>query len=103
VLCRAGALTVAELAIMGRPAILVPLPHAIDDHQSANARTLSEAGAAILMPQGEMSEASLATCLNELLSQPQDLARMAEAAAGAALPEAPAVVSSCCEDLIHGR
>jgi UDP-N-acetylglucosamine--N-acetylmuramyl-(pentapeptide) pyrophosphoryl-undecaprenol N-acetylglucosamine transferase len=103
VLCRAGALTVAELAIMGRPAILVPLPHAIDDHQSANARTLSEAGAAILMPQGEMSEASLATCLNELLSQPQDLARMAEAAAGAALPEATAVVSSCCEDLIHGR
>ena len=43
VLCRCGALTIAELAVMGRPAILVPLPHAIDDHQTANARALTDA------------------------------------------------------------
>lgn len=103
VLCRAGALTVSELAVTGRPAILVPLPHAIDDHQSANARVLSEAGAAILLPQGEMSEQRLCETVNALLDQPERLHAMATAARAVSLPDATQVVSSCCEELIHGR
>ncbi len=66
VICRAGATTVAELASAGVAAILVPYPHAIDDHQSANARFLSEAGAAILLPQAELNPATLAALISEL-------------------------------------
>lgn len=101
VLCRAGALTVAELAVMGRPAILVPLPHAIDDHQSANARALTGTGAGILLPQGDMNEDSLATLLRDLLAQPERLAQMASASFDAATPDAADRVSDCCEELTH--
>jgi len=103
VICRAGALTVSELAIMGRPAILVPLPYAIDDHQSANARYLSECGGAILMRQSDMSVASLVAALGGFIAEPGLLAAMSAAAAQAATPEAAARVSDCCEELIHGR
>ncbi len=67
VIARAGASTVAELAVAGRPAILVPLPHAIDDHQSANARALAEAGGAWVVPQPEFTPSALTTLLNTLL------------------------------------
>lgn len=102
VLCRAGALTVAELAIMGRPSILVPLPHAIDDHQSANAQFLSDRGGAILLRQSEMTVESLTGELQGYLSQPGQLSTMAAAAAKAATPDAAAAVSDCCEELMHG-
>ena len=62
VICRAGALTVAELAAAGVASILVPFPHAVDDHQTANARFLANAGAAILLPQNELSAEKLACC-----------------------------------------
>jgi UDP-N-acetylglucosamine--N-acetylmuramyl-(pentapeptide) pyrophosphoryl-undecaprenol N-acetylglucosamine transferase len=101
VLCRAGALTVAELAIMGRPAILVPLPHAIDDHQNANARSLTGRGAGILLPQGDMSEDALAGLLQEYLSDPQRLSAMATAATAVATPDAAERVSDYCEELMH--
>jgi UDP-N-acetylglucosamine--N-acetylmuramyl-(pentapeptide) pyrophosphoryl-undecaprenol N-acetylglucosamine transferase len=55
IVCRAGALTVTEIQNVGIPAIFVPLPHAVDDHQTANARTLTEHGAAILLPQSELT------------------------------------------------
>jgi UDP-N-acetylglucosamine--N-acetylmuramyl-(pentapeptide) pyrophosphoryl-undecaprenol N-acetylglucosamine transferase len=58
VICRAGALTVAELAVTGRPSILVPLPHAIDDHQTANARFLADAGRPRLLPQARLDPAT---------------------------------------------
>jgi len=103
VLCRAGALTVSELAVMGCPSILVPLPYAIDDHQSANARSLSDAGAALLLRQADMSAEALAAFLRGYIAQPRLLARMAAAAAAAATPDAAARVSDCCEELIHGR
>ena len=103
VLCRAGALTVSELAIMGCPSILVPLPYAIDDHQSANARSLSDFGAAQLLPQAQMSVESLAASLRGYIAQPQLLASMAASAAAAGTPDATARVSECCEELIHGR
>jgi len=103
VLCRAGALTIAEVAVMGRPSILVPLPHAIDDHQSANARFLSRRGAAMLLPQSELSPERLAATLQDFLARPERLAAMAAAAGAAAAPDATSRVSDCCEELIHGR
>jgi len=87
VICRAGALTVAELAVTGRPSILVPLPHAIDDHQTANARFLADAGAALLLPQDQLV-ATLEQRLRELLDDADALAAMARAALGCARPRA---------------
>jgi UDP-N-acetylglucosamine--N-acetylmuramyl-(pentapeptide) pyrophosphoryl-undecaprenol N-acetylglucosamine transferase len=90
VIARAGASTVAELACAGRPSLLIPLPHAIDDHQTANARALAEAGAAELHPQASLTPARLAARLAGLLADPLLLARMAEAAAALARPDAAA-------------
>lgn len=103
VLCRAGALTVSELAVMGRPSILVPLPHAIDDHQTANARSLADCGAAKLLRQADMSQQELVATLHTYLAEPDLLLAMARAAAAAATPDAAARVSDCCEELIDGR
>ena len=100
VLCRAGALTVAELAIMGRPALLVPLPHAIDDHQTANARALSDQGGGILLRQSELSAERLRQILESYLSMPQRLATMAAAATRAAYPDATRQVADRCEGLV---
>lgn len=80
VIARAGASTTAELAVVGRPAILVPLPSAIDDHQTANAAILAHAGAAWVMPQPRLTVAALSTELSGLLADP---ARLAAAAAAA--------------------
>jgi UDP-N-acetylglucosamine--N-acetylmuramyl-(pentapeptide) pyrophosphoryl-undecaprenol N-acetylglucosamine transferase len=66
VICRAGALTVAELSAAGVASVLVPFPYAVDDHQSANARYLSDAGAAILLPQQELSPERLAAMISNL-------------------------------------
>jgi len=103
VLCRAGALTISELAIMGRPSILVPLPHAIDDHQTYNARSLSDCGAAFLLSQAQMTAQALEELLRGYIVHPQRLLSMAVAAVAAAKPEATALVCSACEELIHGR
>ncbi|HYF09262.1 MAG TPA: undecaprenyldiphospho-muramoylpentapeptide beta-N-acetylglucosaminyltransferase [Acetobacteraceae bacterium] len=88
VIARAGASTVAELACAGRPAILVPLPHAIDDHQSANAAALATAGAAWVMPQPQFTAAALTERLAALCGDPVLLAQAADAAAELARPEA---------------
>ena len=88
---------------MGRPAILVPLPYAIDDHQSANARYLAGRGAAVLLRQSDMSAEGLVASLRGYLEVPAQLAAMAQAAAAAATPDAAARVSDCCEELIHGN
>ena len=103
VVCRSGALTVAELAVMGRPAILVPLPHAIDDHQTANARSLTECGGAVLLRQADLTADSLAQALRDCIARPPRLAAMAAAAQAAARPDATARVADCCEELIHDR
>ena len=88
VIARAGASTVAELACAGRPSILVPLPHAIDDHQAANARALAEAGAAWVMPQAQFTAETLCTQLATLCSDTVVLAEAADAAASLARPDA---------------
>jgi UDP-N-acetylglucosamine--N-acetylmuramyl-(pentapeptide) pyrophosphoryl-undecaprenol N-acetylglucosamine transferase len=98
VLCRAGALTVAELAAAGVASLLVPYPHAVDDHQTHNARFLERTGGALLLPQPELSPQRLAQLLGDL-SRPQ-LASMAEKARGAALPEATRAVAQACQELV---
>jgi UDP-N-acetylglucosamine--N-acetylmuramyl-(pentapeptide) pyrophosphoryl-undecaprenol N-acetylglucosamine transferase len=80
VIARSGASTVAELAAIGRPAILVPLPHALDNDQLANAMALSAAGGAILIRQDEFTSARLAQELAQILADPDTLADMAAAA-----------------------
>ena len=102
VLCRAGALTVSELAVMGRPSILVPLPNAIDNHQFHNAAWLSEQGAAVLLPQAEMTAASLAELLSGLAANPGRLRAMADAALSAASPMATRKVADVCEEVSRG-
>jgi UDP-N-acetylglucosamine--N-acetylmuramyl-(pentapeptide) pyrophosphoryl-undecaprenol N-acetylglucosamine transferase len=97
VVCRAGALTVAELAAAAKPALLVPFPFAVDDHQTANARALVDAGAAELMPQQRMTAASLAECLAALL-HPDTLATMASRARACAhLDAVERLVAGCME------
>lgn len=90
VIARSGASTMAELTYLGRPAILVPYPHAIDDHQTANARALDEAGGGWLMPQADFSAQALAARLGALLTQPGTLARAAHCARAAGRPDAAA-------------
>ncbi|MFT3928674.1 MAG: undecaprenyldiphospho-muramoylpentapeptide beta-N-acetylglucosaminyltransferase [Spongiibacteraceae bacterium] len=96
VLCRAGALTVAELAAAGVGAILVPLPHAIDDHQTHNARWLSEQNAGVLIPQHELSAEHLANVLRELSAKPQELLAWAHNARALAKPDAAQRVAAAC-------
>ena len=74
VIGRSGAGTVAELMAIGRPAILVPLPHALDDNQTPNAEILARAGAGWLVPQRDLSPDSLAKMLTEIFAVPADLA-----------------------------
>lgn len=100
VLCRAGAMTVSELAIAGLPSILVPYPHAIDDHQTANAQTLERVGAAYLMPQPTLSVNSLEQYLADMANDPNILRTMAEQAKLAAHPDATQMVVSQCIRLI---
>lgn len=100
VICRAGALTVSELAAAGLGAFLIPYPHATDDHQSANARFLTRAGAAVLIPQGEFDAKRLAAELS-VMDRTRALA-MAEAARTLAMPDATAAVAHTCLELAPG-
>jgi UDP-N-acetylglucosamine--N-acetylmuramyl-(pentapeptide) pyrophosphoryl-undecaprenol N-acetylglucosamine transferase len=100
VICRAGALTVAELAAVGVASILVPFPHAVDDHQTSNARFLANAGAAILLPQSELTPQRLTDIRNLTRDQ---LAQMAEKARDLARPEATASVVAACKALVKGK
>jgi UDP-N-acetylglucosamine--N-acetylmuramyl-(pentapeptide) pyrophosphoryl-undecaprenol N-acetylglucosamine transferase len=88
VIGRSGAGTVAELMAIGRPAILVPLPHALDDNQTPNAEILARAGAGWLVPQAQMTPESLAQMLTEIFANPADLAHRAAAAHALATEDA---------------
>ena len=94
VICRSGALTVAELAAAGVGAILVPFPHAVDDHQTGNARFLADAGGAVLMPQDTLNPQSLAALLRSL--DRTRLLDMAQCARAQARPSATAEVADIC-------
>jgi UDP-N-acetylglucosamine--N-acetylmuramyl-(pentapeptide) pyrophosphoryl-undecaprenol N-acetylglucosamine transferase len=88
VVSRAGASTVAELTAIGRPAILIPYPHAMDDHQTANARPLEAAGAAVLAPEAGLTSAALSGHIAGVLGDPARAARMAGAARALGRPDA---------------
>jgi len=88
VVCRAGALTLAELCAAGIGSLLVPFPQAVDDHQTRNAEFLVERGAALLLPQGDTLAVDLRNALAELVSSPARRLAMAEAARGLAMPDA---------------
>ena len=96
VLCRAGALTVSELAIAGVASVLVPFPHAVDDHQTMNARYLADAGAAILVDQKDLNKEMLTQLLTDQLSQREVLQGMAEKARALGKPEAGKQVADAC-------
>lgn len=96
VVSRAGAATVAELAAAGVPAVLVPYPHAVDDHQRRNAEALVSRGAALCVPQPEWDQAALVARLDGDLGERGRLAEMAEAARAFARPDAAAVVADAC-------
>lgn len=102
VLCRAGALTVAELAAAGLPAILVPYPYAVDDHQTANARWLCDNGAAVLLPERELDAGKLAALLLDLGRAPERRLAMACRARAMARPEAAALVADLCLEAARG-
>lgn len=97
-ICRSGAMTVSELAAAGLPAVLVPYPHAIDDHQTANAQFLAEAGAAALMPQSRLTAEGLASVIHEWLQSPGALDEMSRHAHRLATPEAASMVANLCLD-----
>ena len=99
VICRAGALTVSELAMAATPAIFVPLPHAVDDHQVKNAQYLVSRGGATLIKQQDLTSDGLTTLLNELFSEPQTLQNMAQAAFAAADINATDKVANICQKL----
>ena len=93
VICRAGAMTVSEVAAMGAPAIFIPLPGAIDDHQTANARYLTDAGAGLLLMQNDLNPVTLAEQITKALKQ---LEVMSVAAQHCARLDATAVVANYC-------
>lgn len=101
VLCRAGAMTIAELAATGVGSILVPFPHAVDDHQTSNARFLSEQGAAILVPEAELDAARLADLLRELAGARERLLDMARRARALARPSAAQDVAAMCLEVAN--
>jgi UDP-N-acetylglucosamine--N-acetylmuramyl-(pentapeptide) pyrophosphoryl-undecaprenol N-acetylglucosamine transferase len=102
VVCRAGALTISELAVAGVASVLVPFPYAVDDHQTRNGLSLADADAAILIDQGELNAARLGGLLVEFHSARERLLSMAQAARRLGIPTATRQVSDCCLELAHG-
>ena len=103
VIGRAGASTVAELTVMGRPAILVPLPHAIDNDQLKNATRLAESGGAWCIEQKELTPERLASAIGRLLGAPDMLAEAAAAAKRQGRPDAVVRLADLVEELVGSR
>lgn len=101
VISRAGASSVADISVIGRPSILIPLPSAMDDHQTANARGLSQADAAILLPEKELSPEVLADCIQRVLASPEGASLMAKAALSQGKPEASKSLADLVASLAH--
>jgi UDP-N-acetylglucosamine:LPS N-acetylglucosamine transferase len=99
---RAGASTVAELAVIGLPSVLVPLPGAPGDHQTVNARRLADAGAAVLVPDGELDGARLASELEPLIGSPERRRQMSDAARRLGRPDAADRVAALAEEHARG-
>jgi len=101
VICRAGALTISELCMAGVGAILVPYPHAVDDHQTKNANYMVQAGAAELMPQNELTASALSEKLKAMIEKREVMNEMAQAARHLARPDATEKVVSYCMEACY--
>jgi UDP-N-acetylglucosamine--N-acetylmuramyl-(pentapeptide) pyrophosphoryl-undecaprenol N-acetylglucosamine transferase len=101
VICRAGALTVSELAVAGVASVLVPYPFAVDDHQTRNGRHLADAHAAVLIDQSELDAPRLGSLLAEFHDTRDRLLSMAMAARRLGIPTATRQVCECCLELAH--
>ncbi|PIE18324.1 MAG: undecaprenyldiphospho-muramoylpentapeptide beta-N-acetylglucosaminyltransferase [Proteobacteria bacterium] len=102
VICRAGASTLADLTVIGRPSILIPLAIATGDHQSANARGLAEAGASIVIPESQLSPDTLREQIALVLTNPQGARQMAQAALSLGRPDAATTLADEAERLAAG-
>ncbi|MCK0106181.1 undecaprenyldiphospho-muramoylpentapeptide beta-N-acetylglucosaminyltransferase [Marinobacter sp. S0848L] len=102
VICRAGALTVSELCAAGVGALLVPFPHAVDDHQTRNGQHMVTAGAAILVPQSQLTPEVLADTLKDLAGNRERILNMAQAARSLARPDATERVVNYCLEAANG-
>ncbi len=103
VVSRAGASSVADISVIGRPAILIPYPHATDDHQTANARGLGAAGAAVVMQERDLDVARLSAEIAAILGDPARAETMAAAARAAGKPEATEALVALVEDLADSK
>ena len=99
VISRSGASSVADIAVIGRPSILIPFAAALGDHQTANARGLVDAGAAILIPESALDAAALTEQIHMVLSNPQGATQMANAALSVGIPDATDRLVALVEDL----
>ena len=102
VVARAGAMTISEIAATGLPSILIPYPHAMDDHQTANARALTDKGGAILIPDRELTGERLAQEVRALLDQPGKLRQMGQYAYALSRPDAAQRIAKAVERLGGG-
>jgi UDP-N-acetylglucosamine--N-acetylmuramyl-(pentapeptide) pyrophosphoryl-undecaprenol N-acetylglucosamine transferase len=98
VVCRAGALTVSEVAAAGVAALFIPFPHAVDDHQTRNAEYLVENGAALLLQESQTDARKLANVLSSLAEDRAGLVNMAMRGRAAAVPDAAARVADLCRE-----
>ena len=103
IICRAGATTVAEITVAGKAAVFVPFPFAADDHQTRNARALSDIGAAEMIPQDELNGAALAKMIRGYMENRILLTEMAAKARALGRPEAAKVIVDDIYALLEGR
>ncbi|MDI6027987.1 undecaprenyldiphospho-muramoylpentapeptide beta-N-acetylglucosaminyltransferase [Corticibacterium sp. UT-5YL-CI-8] len=103
VMSRSGASTVSEIAVIGRPALLVPYPHALDHDQAANAAALEAAGGGEVHPQASLSPQKIADLLGGLMQQPDRLAAMASAARSVGKPQATQLLADLAEAIASGK
>jgi len=101
VLCRAGASTLFELMAMGKPGVLVPYPYAANDHQTLNARALVDAGAALMVANGDLKGARLSEMLGQLCEDPARLRKMGERASALAKPDAAETIVKLCYEMVN--
>lgn len=99
-ICRAGASTIAEVLVLGIPAIYVPFPHAADDHQSKNARAIAEAGAGIAIADADIGQGRATRLLSGLLQNPVSLKNLAHQARQLGRPDAAAIIAQKCLDML---
>ena len=102
-ICRAGATTIAELTVCKKPALLVPFPFAADDHQTINAHSLVDAGAALLLPEKELTGEKLAEQIRALEADRSRLGRMSRASGNLGRPEAAREIADVCVSLCSKR